>query len=398
MKNSIYYITLFFTFIFLNSCSTDEFIQTEVGLQYSTYTGKVGDIDTIYATFKNGRNNKYKTEFILSSTNAKVIASSYNYAVIQYTSIGTGDLTLKFYAKGSMISEATATIITNNLGGGGVSNSGLVNKIYFHENYGGKHYYINADGTSKTEIFNFKDIKNAVLSQDGKSIYYSDINDNYTGEYKFVNQQYSDQYVSGYVQTLNTTIDNYIVMIKNYNTAEICSALNSTKQYFRPYYYNTLYNNVYVNDESFYIHKYNGSASSAIYLSTCYANNYYSLDFINAGNHTNIYAGTNLDFKKFKVSPNGSYIGCIIYNSYNSSYSLKIYDVDNNKSIGEIYNSYYQINDFQFNKDGSQIVFSAKSGYNSYNDLFVKNTTNTVNSATNITNSNSLDEILPDWK
>lgn len=400
MKNSIYYITLFCTFIFLNSCSTDEFIQTEVGLQYSTYTGKVGDIDTIYATFKNGRNNKYKTEFILSSTNAKVIASSYNYAVIQYTSIGTGDLTLKFYAKGSMISEATATIITNNLGGGGSgsgSSNNAINKIFFQDYFLGTQYLIDPNGSNKTELTNFKDIKKGVLSQDGKNIYYQDYN-GYLGVYNVSGKNCTDQYAKSTVNSLNVSADNYIVIGTSSSGGEVCSNLNTTKTSFFPSYYNSNSSFYNTNTESFYIHKYNGSFSNAEYLSTCYSNSYYSLDYIKAGSRKNIEQGYYLNFLKFKISSNGKYIGYIIYDSYYSTYSIKIYDIINQTSIGQIYTSSNQILDFQFNKDGSNIVFAAKTSSSSYNDLFVKSSTSTANSATNITNTSSIDERLPDWK
>ena len=101
-----------------------------------------------------------------------------------------------------------------------------------------------------------------------------------------------------------------------------------------------------------------------------------------------------------KISPDGRYAGYILYDS-NNGYTLNIYNLTTNASIGAIYSNSYNIKDFQFSQDGNNVVISAyssSSSYSSYADLYVKSSTSTSSSATNITNTSSVDEVMPDWK
>ena len=400
MKINYTLLLLLSSILYFSSCKTDEFSNTQIAFKSANYAGKVGEYDTLYTKYTYGRNTKFKLLFTVDPAVASIVFSNNEFAVIKYKTLGAGKATVQYYAKANMVSESEASIEANS---SGAISSGS-GKIFFKDGNSGSFYFINADGSNQSLLKNFQNVYYAAVSQDGSSIYYS--NNSYYGTYNVSGATNANNQYHNSCYSLAVTADDYIVMGTDYSSATICTpSIISSKSTFTPQYYNLYTSSPSIDAGSYFLHKYNGSSAAAVYLSTCYSynyynyNTYYSLDYFNNGSRKNIYYGSKV-VSKMKISPDGRYAGYILYDS-NNGYTLNIYNLTTNASIGAIYSNSYNIKDFQFSQDGNNVVISAyssSSSYSSYADLYVKSSTSTSSSATNITNTSSVDEVMPDWK
>lgn len=395
MKINYTLLLLLSSILYFSSCKTDEFSNTQIAFKSANYAGKVGEYDTLYTKYTYGRNTKFKLLFTVDPAVASIVFSNNEFAVIKYKTLGAGKATVQYYAKANMVSESEASIEANS---SGAISSGS-GKIFFKDGNSGSFYFINADGSNQSLLKNFQNVYYAAVSQDGSSIYYS--NNSYYGTYNVSGATNANNQYHNSCYSLAVTADDYIVMGTDYSSATICTpSIISSKSTFTPQYYNSYTSNPSINSDSYFLHKYNGSSYLSVYLSSCYYNyyNYYSVDYINAGSQLNLYTGTKIP-SKMKISPDGKYAGYILYYSYNDVYTLNIFNLTTRTSIGVIYSNNNRIENFQFSKDGNNVVISAyPTSYTSYCDLFVKSSTSTSSTATNITNSSSINEVMPDWK